>query len=79
MCLLCADIRPDNVWRCIHGRELVLSLTILPPTIHNVARRKLRMIAAAKKVKEKGGNVNGMFYGCTSASNYNSLPDYMKK
>ena len=49
---MCADIRPDNVWRCIHGRELVLSLTILPPTIHNVARRKLRMIAAAKEVKD---------------------------
>ena len=27
-------------------------LTILPPTIHNVARRKLRMIAAAKEVKD---------------------------
>ena len=24
----------------------------LPPTIHNVARRKLRMIAAAKEVKD---------------------------
>ena len=49
---MCADIRPDNVWRGIHGRELVLSLTILPPTIHNAARRKLRMIAAAKEVKD---------------------------
>ena len=37
-----------------------------------------RIIEAAKKVKEKGGNVNGMFYGCTSASNYASIPDYMK-
>ena len=37
-----------------------------------------RIIEAVKKVKEKGGNVNGMFKFCISASNYNSLPEYMK-
>ena len=37
-----------------------------------------RIIEAAKKVKEKGGHVSGMFKFCISASNYNSLPDYMK-
>ena len=37
-----------------------------------------RIIEAAKKVKEKGGYSYRVFYGCTSASNYNSLPDYMK-
>ena len=37
-----------------------------------------KIIEFGKKVKEKGGNVPGMFYGCTSASNYNSIPNYMK-
>ena len=37
-----------------------------------------RIIEAAKKVKEKGGEVKGMFNRCTSASNYSSLPYYMK-
>lgn len=31
----------------------------------------------AKKVKEKGGDVNSMFKGCTKASNYSSLPGYL--
>ena len=37
-----------------------------------------RIIEAAKKVKENGGDSYRVFYRCTSASNYNSLPDYMK-
>ena len=37
-----------------------------------------KIIEFAKKVKEKGGQSYWMFRGCTSASNYNSLPDYMK-
>ena len=36
------------------------------------------IIEFGKKVKEKGGHVNDMFEGCISASNYNSLPYYMK-
>ena len=36
------------------------------------------IIEHAKRVKEKGGNVGAMFNDCTSASNYNSLPEYMK-
>ena len=43
-------------------------LTSIPETI----------VEFAKKVKEKGGNVWSMFRDCTSASNYNSLPDYIK-
>jgi len=31
-----------------------------------------------KKVKEKGGSTLYMFRGCTSASNYSSIPGYMK-
>ena len=38
-----------------------------------------KIIELGKKVKEKGGNVSLMFYGCTSASNYNSIPNYMKQ
>ena len=37
-----------------------------------------KIIELGKKVKEKGGNVSSMFSFCTSASNYNSLPNYMK-
>ena len=37
-----------------------------------------KIIELGKKVKEKGGNVLRMFAFCTSASNNNSLPDYMK-
>ena len=36
------------------------------------------IIEFGKKVQEKGGNVTRMFTGCTSASNYNSLPNYMQ-
>ena len=36
------------------------------------------IIEAAKELKTRGGDVSMMFMGCTSASNYNSLPDYMK-
>ena len=36
------------------------------------------IIEFIKKVKEKGGDANDIFNGCTSASNYNSLPSYMK-
>ena len=36
------------------------------------------IIEAAKELNTRGGDVLGMFMNCTSASNYNSLPDYMK-
>ena len=36
------------------------------------------IVEFAKKVKEKGGNTYSMFSNCTSASNYASIPDYMK-
>ena len=36
------------------------------------------IVEFAKKVKEKGGNTNSMFRHCTSASNYASIPGYMK-
>ena len=37
------------------------------------------IIELAKKIGEKGGRVSNMFSGCTSASNYSSLPKYMKR
>ena len=36
------------------------------------------IIEFAKKVKVKGGNVKNIFKNCTSASNYASIPVYMK-
>ena len=43
-------------------------LTSIPETI----------VEFAKKVKERGGNTSAMFWDCTSASNYSSIPDYIK-
>ena len=37
-----------------------------------------KIIEAAKELSIRGGNVSKMFEYCTSASNYNSLPSYMK-
>ena len=37
-----------------------------------------RIIELGKRINEKGGSVSRMFSGCTSASNYASIPDYMK-
>ena len=37
-----------------------------------------KIIEAAKEFGTRGGNVSEMFKHCTSASNYNSLPSYMK-
>ena len=37
-----------------------------------------QLIEDLKKVKQKGGSVTKSLFGCTSASNYNSLPAYMK-
>ena len=36
------------------------------------------IVEFAKKVKEKGGDSSSMFRYCTSASNYTSIPEYMK-
>ena len=44
------------------------SLTNIPEAI----------IEFGKKVDDKGGDANKMFAYCISASNYNSLPEYMK-
>ena len=37
-----------------------------------------KIIELAKKVNERGGDSRAMFLGCTSATNYSSLPSYMK-
>ena len=36
------------------------------------------IIESVRKIKEKGGNVYAIFINCTSASNYSSIPSYMK-
>ena len=45
---------------------------------NKISRVPNDIIEVVKKVKERGGAVGRMFEGCTSASNYNSIPDYMK-
>ena len=37
-----------------------------------------KIIEYAKQVEQGVGTAKGIFHDCTSASNYNSLPDYMK-
>ena len=37
-----------------------------------------KIIENFKKISEKGGTADDIFEGCTSASNYSSLPNYMK-
>ena len=36
------------------------------------------IIECVRKIKEKGGDVYAIFINCTSASNYSSIPSYMK-
>ena len=73
---LCARITsiPEGLFknnvntRDCRGTFIADGITTIPETI----------IEFAKKVKNKGGNTNRIFASCTSASNYNSLPSYMK-
>ena len=37
-----------------------------------------KIVEAAKELSIRGGNVSEMFEGCTSASNYSTIPSYMK-
>ena len=37
-----------------------------------------KIIEIGKKAMERAGTYNGMFKGCTSASNYSSIPGYLK-
>ncbi|MBF0989536.1 MAG: hypothetical protein HXK70_01805, partial [Clostridiales bacterium] len=36
------------------------------------------IITKAKTVKENGGNVDKMFFGCSNATNYYTLPEYIR-
>ena len=55
----------ENVWESFEGCS---NITYIPDNI----------IEVVKKVKEKHGDIRQVFKGCTSASNYSSLPAYMK-
>ena len=48
-------------------------------TCYNITYIPEKIIEVVKKVKENGGSVNEVFAGCTSASNYSSIPSYMKE
>ena len=59
------NVKAERFWGAFKGST---GLTSIPEKI----------IEFGKKVKEKGGIVSSMFYRCTSASNYNSIPNYLK-
>ena len=44
----------------------------------NITSIPNNIIECVRKIKEKGGNVYAIFINCTSASNYSSIPSYMK-
>ena len=44
----------------------------------NITSIPNNIIECVRKIKEKGGNVYAIFINCTSASNYSSIPNYMK-
>ncbi len=56
----------ENVWESFEGCS---NITYIPDNI----------IEVVKKVKEKHGDIRQVFKGCTSASNYSSIPEYMIK
>ena len=60
------NVKVTTFWGTFGG---CTGLTSIPETI----------VEFAKKVKEKGGNVSGMFRHCTSASNYTSIPEYIQE
>ena len=59
------NVNIKNFWYTFNG---CTGLTSIPEKI----------IELGKKVRKSGGTVLGMFSSCTSASNYNSIPGYMK-
>ena len=59
------NIRANNFYNTFEGCS---AISYIPDKI----------IETVKKVKEKGGSVYRVFQGCTLASNYGSIPEYMK-
>ena len=57
-----------NVTSLENTFKMCTGLTSIPETI----------VEFAKKVKEKGGDSSRIFWYCISASNYSSIPNYMK-
>ena len=57
-----------NVTSLENTFEMCTGLTSIPETI----------VEFAKKVKERGGDSSRIFWYCISASNYSSIPSYMK-
>ena len=57
-----------NVTSLENTFKMCTGLTSIPETI----------VEFAKKVKEKGGDSSRIFWYCISASNYSSIPSYMK-
>ena len=66
---------PENLFRYNTKINNLYSAFIYCNKINNISNN---IVDIAKRVKENGGDVAAMFFGCTNATNYNSLPGYMR-
>ena len=66
---------PENLFRYNTKINNFYSAFIYCSKINNIPNN---IITKAKVVKENGGDVGAMFFGCSNATNYNSLPGYMR-
>ena len=66
---------PENLFRYNTKINNFYSAFIYCSKINNVPNS---IITKAKAVKENGGDVGAMFFGCTNATNYNLLPGYKR-
>lgn len=66
---------PENLFRYNTKINNFYSAFIYCSKINNIPNN---IITKAKVVKENGGDVGSMFFGCSNATNYNSLPGYMR-
>lgn len=66
---------PENIFKYNSAANILYSAF---ENCSNIIHIPDKLIENMKKVKEKGGSTLYMFRGCTSASNYSSIPGYMK-
>ena len=66
---------PENLFRYNTKINNFYSAFIYCSKINNIPNS---IVDLAKRVKENGGDITAMFFGCTNATNYNSLPEYMR-
>ena len=66
---------PENLFKYNTEVDSFVSTFVDCTGIRNIPEK---IIEAIKRSKENGGIVDEVFRGCISASNYSSLPSYMK-